>query len=551
MKTSFLQVRKIILGLLATTLVSPITLTAASSVVLGWNNLGMHCMDSDYSVFSILPPYNTVDAQLIVNGRLVPSRGYTVTYQAVADPDGSFNSTSAGKGNFYQYAALLYGHVSVDMGLAGYAMPGSNNIARRMSYDAAAGWFQAEGIPLTPYDNAGIKNPYPLMRLVARTTSKRIKATTDVVLPVSDEMDCRACHASGTQAAARPMSGWVSDANAERDYRLNILKLHDERRDPISYAVALAAQGYNSNGLYAGVVNDDKPVLCAHCHLSEALPGTGYGNISALTAAVHGRHANVVDPDLGITLNDLGNRGACYRCHPGSTTRCLRGAMGKAVDTNGVPLMQCQSCHGSMSRVGSPSRTGWLNEPNCQACHTGTANSNNGQIRYTSVFETDGNMRVPVNQTFATTPNAPGPGLSLYRFSTGHGGMKCSACHGSTHAEFPSSHRNDNIQNVRLQGHDGVLSECTVCHVRVPKTVNGGPHGLHVLGKTWVSRHGDTAEHDTMKCAECHGLDYHGTVLSRAQTDRVFRVNGRTIQFVRGTMIGCYDCHNGPGGGGN
>ena len=28
--------------------------------LVGWNNLGMHCMDSDYSVFSILPPFNTI-----------------------------------------------------------------------------------------------------------------------------------------------------------------------------------------------------------------------------------------------------------------------------------------------------------------------------------------------------------------------------------------------------------------------------------------------------------------------------------------------------------
>jgi len=26
--------------------------------VLGWNDLGMHCMDSDYSLFAILPPFN-------------------------------------------------------------------------------------------------------------------------------------------------------------------------------------------------------------------------------------------------------------------------------------------------------------------------------------------------------------------------------------------------------------------------------------------------------------------------------------------------------------
>ena len=29
-------------------------------------------------------------------------------------------------------------------------------------------WFRAEGIPITPYDDAGRKNPYPLMRLVRR-----------------------------------------------------------------------------------------------------------------------------------------------------------------------------------------------------------------------------------------------------------------------------------------------------------------------------------------------------------------------------------------------
>ena len=44
-------------------------------------------MDSDYSVFSILPPYNTIEAQLIVGGLLIiNSSSYTVTYEAVADP---------------------------------------------------------------------------------------------------------------------------------------------------------------------------------------------------------------------------------------------------------------------------------------------------------------------------------------------------------------------------------------------------------------------------------------------------------------------------------
>ncbi|MBI3784208.1 MAG: hypothetical protein HY270_12500, partial [Deltaproteobacteria bacterium] len=40
--------------------------------LVGWNNLGMHCMDGDYSLFSLLPPYNTVVAQLVdPSGRVV------------------------------------------------------------------------------------------------------------------------------------------------------------------------------------------------------------------------------------------------------------------------------------------------------------------------------------------------------------------------------------------------------------------------------------------------------------------------------------------------
>ena len=72
---------------------------ATSYVLLGWNNLGMHCMDSDYSVFTILPPYNTVNAQLVAvennRARLITDfTPYAVTYEPMADASGSINSTS-------------------------------------------------------------------------------------------------------------------------------------------------------------------------------------------------------------------------------------------------------------------------------------------------------------------------------------------------------------------------------------------------------------------------------------------------------------------------
>lgn len=549
--------------LLVAALAAPLALHAANNQVLGWNNLGMHCMDSDYSVFSVLPPYNTIHAQLIVGGKLVTDgTGYSVTYQAVPDPDGSVNSTASGKTSFYQNCEALFGvALPMDSGLPvpgpePFWMPGTNNAPQAMRFESNYHWLAAYGIPITPYDDAGKKNPYPLMRLIARNSAGTAIATNDIVLPVSDEMDCRACHASGTQAAAQPAKGWVWNESPERDYRLNILRRHDETgfaQRPDLYRAALAARGFDPRGLYRGVVAGQKPVLCAACHASEALGTGSFGEIPPLTASVHARHAGVVDPELLIPLDHSAHRAACYRCHPGSTTRCLRGAMGGAVAGDGTLEMQCQSCHGGMRQVGASGRTGWLMEPNCQSCHTGTAASNSGQIRFTSCFvDTNWTVRLAANQAFATTPNTPAAGLSLYRFSTGHGGLQCSACHGSTHAEFPSTHRNDNLRNQRLQGHAGVMVECAACHLAMNASASnaaGGPHGLHPLGQTWVEAHHDLIDRGSLtraQCRACHGLDYTGTALSRAQAARAVSSDFGAKVFWRGRQIGCYDCHNGP-----
>ena len=531
---------------IAATAVNP----ATGYTLVGWNNLGMHCMDSDYSIFSILPPYNTIEAQLVdASGNLVKSgSGVTVTYQAIADPTGSINTSSAGKTNFWQHVLALFGaSPAVDAGLAGSAMPGAANAPQPMGFDATQNLFQATGIPVTPYDDANTKNYYPMMRLTAKNASGTMMATTDIVLPVSDEMDCKVCHASNSSPAAMPFTGWVNDPDPERDYRLNVLKLHDDiNAGSAIYPGALAAKGYNAAGLYPTVIQDGKPILCAACHSSEALGTASYPGVPPLTQAVHSRHANVTDPTNGMTLNASDNRSACYRCHPGSTTKCLRGVMGNSVAADGSMAMQCQNCHGPMSAVGASTRTGWLMEPNCQGCHTGTAVNNNGQIRYTSALEANGQPRIAVDQTFATTPDKPAAGLSLYRFSSGHGGLECSACHGSTHAEFPSSHDNDNIQSLQIQGHSGPLVECASCHPNGVSTVNGGPHGMHPVGQSWISGHKDAAENNASACRACHGTDYRGTVLSRSLADRTLNTDFGTKQFWSGFQIGCYTCHSGP-----
>lgn len=521
---------------------------AAGYTLIGWNDLGMHCTDgSDFSVFSILPHYNTIHAQLLRDGSLVTSPGaIEVSYEAVADLNGSINRTSIGKGNFWDYVQALYGaDVPPDTGLAGFAMPGADNTPQAMEFSASFNWFTGEGIPLTPYDDAGAKNYYPMMRLVARDAGGTELASTDIVLPVSDEMDCRVCHASGINPTAKPTDGYAWACDADHDYKLNILRLHDEFNRGSRYRAILTQAGYDPDGLYATVKNQGTPVLCAHCHASNALPGTGINGVPPLTEAIHGWHAWVTDPATGMTLNDSDNRAACYRCHPGQETRCLRGAMGSAVAADGTMSMQCQSCHGSMLDVGAVGRVGWLAQPNCQACHTGTALQNNGAIRYLDAHEPDGSLRQAVNQTFATNPNTPDAGFSLYRFSAGHGGLQCEACHGSTHAEFPSTHANDNVQSTQLQGHAGMLSDCTACHASSPRTTSGGPHGMHPVGADWVNRHEDAAEDNPAQCRVCHGTDYRGTVLSRSLGDRTLQAFG-TKRFWRGFQIGCYTCHDGP-----
>jgi hypothetical protein len=519
--------------------------------VVAWNDLGMHCVDgNDYSVFSILPPYNNLHAQLIdSNGKLVKtSTGFTITYQAAADPAGSIDRTSASKTNFWTYVLPLFGvSLTPDMGLAGYDMPGATNTPQPMGFDPKNHFFYGQGIPILPYDDKNVKNYYPLMRVVAKSGTT-ILASTRAVLPVSDEIDCSACHRSGSVSAAEPSAGWVYDPNPTKDFKRNILRLHDERK-PASKAMLTWAK-YNTGGLEA-TYNAGTPILCARCHLSNALGTTGYAGVPPLTTSVHSAHVHAVDPTTGLTLGADTNRDACYRCHPGSTTKCLRGVMGSALNPDGTNRMQCQSCHGLLAAVGAKTRAGWLDEPNCQACHTGTAVHNSGQIRYTSALDASGNLRIAADTTFATTPNTPQAPYSLYKLSAGHGGLQCEACHGSTHAEFPSADRNDNLQSIALQKYAGPLVECSTCHGTTSLAYNGGPHGLHPVGQGWVNSHGDAAEGgNTAHCQNCHGLDYKGTVLSRAMTTRTLNLDdGGTITITAGTRIGCYTCHNGPGGG--
>src|SRR5574340_677853 len=123
--------------------VTVVAATAGNYTLLACNNLGMHCVDGiDYSVFSILPPLNTVNAQLVnkATGQQVSS-GVTLTYLATADTNGSINTISSTKTNFWQYVQSLFGlSPAPDVGLLGYPMASATPAP--MAFNPTENWFE-------------------------------------------------------------------------------------------------------------------------------------------------------------------------------------------------------------------------------------------------------------------------------------------------------------------------------------------------------------------------------------------------------------------------
>lgn len=536
---------------------------ATQTKVVAVNDLGMHCVDKEFSVFSILPPFNVIQAQVLQTDatgfpQILTDAKVKVTYSAVADAGGSINTTSLGnKTAFWNYAQALFGAVlQPGQGLTGLYMPADAPTPgpQAFRFDAATSWFKADGIPITPTDDARNYNPYPLLRITAidKATNTEL-AHTDVVVPVSTETDCQNCHATGGIATEAPGVSWSNDPDLEKQSKLNILILHDH------------SEGTNLVG--------SQPVLCASCHYSAALdlagtgpqgPQIGKPTSSAVSHDFHGRQLHNGTP---VFPSNGDANSTCYQCHPGTITQCDRGAM----KTGG---MECRDCHGDMLSVGGAyplavggsmdgandggHRRPWLDMPRCQSCHTGDALSHLSGANL--VMAPDG---IRLEQAYRTGDAAASPILATntrfaedthtrFRFSAGHGDVLCEGCHGSTHAIWPNADAaaNDNVAATQIQGHSGTLIECTACHASgtVPLNLNG-PHGMHVVGDArWIDSdvHGEMFEGNKNSCRTCHGASLQGTPLSKAAATRTFTVEDHTVTIPAGTQVRCNHCHGTP-----
>jgi len=595
------------------------------NVVLAFNDLGMHCGDLGSYPFSILPLFNTVNAQVVRKGtrgsnrpQILDDSQVALQYSAASsplDPVGpdSINSTSqnfppgstvAGatvrKTDFWdmldgkKIVDWLFGQdLDPDEGLRtlgnpdhGRYMPGKVNPYEINDPQAFSGyveshdWHTAQGIPMTPVDDIGRFNSYPLIRVQAvDIRSRQVLATTDAVVPVSTEVDCRDCHAYG-QVAADPgartgdpvgpefvVAASTDRADVEAAAKHNILALHDYKH----------GDKYEPDFVAAG-----RPVLCASCHRSNALaevggPG-GDEDISSMSSAMHGFHGRlqVFDYESAVLIRDSGEpvlidpltmtgdelplipvgedipmEQNCFSCHPGKITQCFRGAMFTAGQ-------KCDECHGDMLAMGGefPMTDGrirepWADEPKCSSCHTGHGDDAVGQL----AFDPADPAATPiefVGSRFAENPD------TLYRNSLdNHAGIACEGCHGSPHAIWPNRNfaANDNVPAVQLQGHAGTISECTVCHEpnSFPNGTLDGPHGMHpVNDPNWIKSKGDFYHEDFVwqdgedQCAACHGADHRGTRLSRVPVDRELRDADGVLRatLAKGDIVSCNLCHS-------
>jgi hypothetical protein len=219
--------------------------------------------------------------------------------------------------------------------------------------------------------------------------------------------------------------------------------------------------------------------------------------------------------------------------------------------------------------------------------------------------------KYPMKESYPqmTTYQAQPVSTALYRKSAdvhgsgANGKLTCSTCHGGSHGIWPNqdSNANDNQTAKQLQGYDGNIAECSVCHIKddfktglvatdggtsglgvgqgirdgivvdssSPKAFLAGPHGMHPVGdKSWYY-HADGAAKNTTKdanskfnggwhndfakkqgpdgedqCAACHGADHKGTRLSKTLVDRTLTdAKGTSIKVAKGQIIGCDLCH--------
>ncbi len=358
-------------------------------VILGYNDLGMHCMNKDFSELMVLPPANTMHAQVIDRSggdpRIVTS-GISIEYSIPG------NTESITKTNFWKFGPAMFGkNITDNIGLFG------NGLAGNMVKNVSGNFWEVTGVPLTPIQDNGNEDPYQLALLTVKQAGV-VVASTRSVMPVSWEMRCDLCH------IAQPGETIETD----------ILRKHDTL--------------HNTNLL------NSKPVKCSSCHADPAIGEPGVVGRKSLSAAMHGAHSTRMDTVAGKV--DV----SCYSCHPGIKTKCQR-------DIHHTKGLDCFDCHKSMEALASNTRTPWVDEPKCSDCHhkSGSQYEQANTLYRNSVGHHNIRCASCHGSPHAITPTDPSitNNDNLQAIATqGHAGVinQCAVCHSEAPDDsFPHS----------------------------------------------------------------------------------------------------------------
>jgi cytochrome bd-type quinol oxidase subunit 1 len=314
----------------------------------------------------------------------------------------------------------------------GYAIESDQedpNLTGELAYRDDAGRFEAQ-VAIPPYSKEGY-NPLPIVTLTAKDADGNVLATAKLAAPTSDQMGCRNCHSGDWD---RDGSG-IATATVE-----NILATHDRM---------------NSTRL----AQTQGVVECTACHDDPIQNAEGNADKPNLSAAIHGVHA--------IYMEGREAEGSCLKCHPNSTLRGQHEAVGfvctdchgmiedlaisllKAEVNRGVPgagrILARLTPRTMTNKEAINPRRPWLNEPDCLTCHVDF-----------SPPETDS----------AFNAWTEGPDQLFAARRDDMDAMHCGACHGSPHAIYPATAR-DNVMPLQYMDQAqplGANGNCTVCH---------------------------------------------------------------------------------------
>ncbi len=477
---------KILISLLVLAVVAAVVLATelplmagqgtATYTAIARNDLGMHCACPSFAGFLLLPPFNTIRVQVVKLGAkpTIVSNGITVSYSLAEETDASLQAdpyfsqwiTYSPK-LFPGFAPVVGGKV---MGIAGYGITGN------ATYDSQSKSWNAIGIPAYPVvtgnpskdimtDPLGGPNrdPYLTANIVVKNTAGATIATTSTVVPVAFG-GCCGCH----------------------------LKLAGANGYPQTPAGSFTYMGImhsrNSSGINISLIDPDGdgvggPVRCSWCHWDPAmgeaaapgwpagtktLPGAGTlkKSVYSFSDVLHRFHTQ--DPLVLSTTYDPNIAKNCYDCHPGNNVNCYRGVH------KGKTNLWCVDCHGDLNqRVAAGQLTQPWQESTLPSCFNASP----------------GATAIVCHPHDTSANNIWDPGLfGVFINDRGHkGSMLCESCHGSAHAEAPSTLALDNVQNSTLQGKTSYtfpagkdktypIGVCNVCHTGKSDAWTRPPH---------------------------------------------------------------------------